>query len=158
MNLDASAQIKQQNTEKKNQSSYIGNHVFSCKTTQKFSSPCLYVCACACACTLSVSNSLQTHRPQKTEACQALLLMEFFREEYWSGLPFQYSNGYWRSNPHILHLLHWREGSQPLVPPGKPKMSTFQRKSFFPEKSSLISASLVAQMVKNLPAMQETGI
>ena len=63
-----------------------------------------------------------------------------------------------RSNPHFLHLLHWQEGSQPLVPPGKPKMSTFQRKSFFPEKSSLIWASLVAQMVKNLPAMQETGI
>ena len=112
----------------------------------------------ACVCTLSVSNSLQTQRLQKTEACQALLLMEFFREEYWSGLPFQYSNGYWRSNPHILHLLHWQEGSQPLVPPGKPQMSTFQRKSFFPEKSSLIQASLVAQMVKNLPAMQETGI
>ena len=23
-------------------------------------------------------------------------------------------------NPYLLHLLHWQEGSLPLVPPGKP--------------------------------------
>ena len=26
-----------------------------------------------------------------------------------------------RSNPHLLHLLHWQAGSLPLAPPGKPK-------------------------------------
>ena len=47
------------------------------------------VCVCARACAHSVvSNSLQTHRPPQTAVCHALLLMEFFRQEYWRGVPF----------------------------------------------------------------------
>ena len=54
---------------------------------------CVCVCVCVCVCTRAcvhsvVSNSLQTHRPPQTAVCQALLLMEFFRQEYWRGLPF----------------------------------------------------------------------
>ena len=57
-----------------------------------------------------------------TVACQAPLSMEFFRQEYWSGLPLPPpgifpSPG---SNLHLfglLHLLHWQAGSLPLAPP-----------------------------------------
>ena len=33
------------------------------------------------------------------------------------------SRGSSRSNPYLLHLLHWQAGSLPLVPPGKPRLS-----------------------------------
>ena len=29
-----------------------------------------------------------------------------------------------KSNPHLLHLLHWRVDSLPLAPPGKPKLES----------------------------------
>ena len=48
-------------------------------------------------------------------------------------------------NPHLLHLLHWQVNSLPLVPPGKCL-------------NEIIKANLVAQTVKNLPAMQETRV
>ena len=32
------------------------------------------------------------------------------------------------SNPRLLDLLHWQEGSLPLVPPGKPKVSIYDYK------------------------------
>ena len=32
-----------------------------------------------------------------------------------------------RSNPSLLHLLHWQGGSLPLVPPGKPPSMNTQR-------------------------------
>ena len=59
---------------------------------------------------------------------QAPLSMEFFRQEYWSGLlcpppgdlPDQ------RSNPRLLRLLHWQVGSLPLAPPGKPPTRRFK--------------------------------
>ena len=46
------------------------------------------------------------------------------RWEYWSGLPFPPPGALTepgvRSNPSLLHLLHWQTGSLPLVLPGKP--------------------------------------
>ena len=51
-----------------------------------------------------------------TVACQVLLSIEFFRQEYWSGLPFpsQWIFPSRGSNPHLLHLLHWQVDSLPL--------------------------------------------
>ena len=48
-------------------------------------------------------------------ACQAPLSMEFFREEYWRGLPFPplgifLAQG---SNLHSLHRMHWQVDSLP---------------------------------------------
>ena len=56
-------------------------------------------------------------------ACQALLFMEYSRQEYWSGLPGP-PPGY-LSDPRIeaaflTSNLHWQAGSLPLAPPGKP--------------------------------------
>ena len=51
-----------------------------------------------------------------TVACQVLLSIEFFRQEYWSGLPSpsQWIFPFRGSNPHLLHLLHWQVDSLPL--------------------------------------------
>ena len=49
-------------------------------------------------------------------------------------------------NPHLLRLLHWQVGSLPQAPLGSP-----------PNLYTLW-ASLVSQMVKNLPAIQETQV
>ena len=56
------------------------------------------------------------------------------------------------SNLHLLCILPWQAGSLPLAPPGKPI-------TWVPGIYSLLPgclASLVAQTLKNLPAMQET--
>ena len=54
-----------------------------------------------------------------------------------------------------LRLLHGQVGSLPLAPPGKPTVTLdFCFLAFF--RKSL--ASLVVQMVKNLPVMQETWV
>ena len=63
-----------------------------------------HVCAQSC---LLLYNSI---------ACQVPLSMEFFRQEYWRGLPFPplgifLTQG---SNPHFFHLLHWQVDSLPL--------------------------------------------
>ena len=60
-------------------------------------------CVCAQSCL-----TLYNHT-----AFQAPLSMEFFRQEYWRGLPFAplgifLTQG---SNPHFLHLLHWQVDS-----------------------------------------------
>ena len=50
--------------------------------------------------------------------------MEFSRQEYWSGLPFPSPGDFPNSGMELclLSLLHWQEGSLPLVPPGKPQI------------------------------------
>ena len=82
-----------------------------------------------------------------TVACQALLSMGFSRQEYWSGLPCPPPGDIPDLGIKLclLHLLHWQAGSLPLALPGKPN-------------SFLLWASLMAQLVKNLPAMQETWV
>ena len=56
-----------------------------------------------------------------TVAHQAPLSVGFFRQEYWSGLPFPPPRDL--PDPGIesasLNLLHWQAGSLPLVPPEK---------------------------------------
>ena len=58
-----------------------------------------------------------------TIARQAPLSTGFSRQEDWSGLPCPPPGIFliWGSNPRLLRLLHWRAGSLPLAPPGKPQ-------------------------------------
>ena len=54
-----------------------------------------------------------------TVAHQAPVSMEFFRQEYWSGLPFSTTGD--PPNPGMeLHFLHWQADSFTNEPPGKP--------------------------------------
>ena len=55
--------------------------------------------------------------PKECVAHQALLFMEFSRQEYWSGLLFFFLQGVFLTqefNPSLLHLLHWQADSLPL--------------------------------------------
>ena len=58
-----------------------------------------------------------------TTAHQALLSMEFFRQEYCNGLPFPTPGNFPdpRIEPNLLSLLHYLVGSLPLAPHGKPE-------------------------------------
>ena len=47
----------------------------------------LCVCVCVCVCTLRPISHVQLFATLWTVACQAPLLMEFSRQEHWSGLP-----------------------------------------------------------------------
>ena len=71
---------------------------------------------------LSRFSSVQLFATPWTVACQAPLSMEFFRQEYWSGLPCpppgDLPDQGW--NPRLLCVLHLQAGSLPLAPPGKP--------------------------------------
>ena len=60
-----------------------------------------------------------------TVASYVPLFMEFSRQEYRSGLPFQGIFPTLESNRCLQHLLHWQVGSLPLEPPGKPLVSTY---------------------------------
>ena len=53
----------------------------------------------------------------------APLSMGFSRQEYWSGLPCPSPGNLPDQGlkPCLLGLLHWKVGSLPLVPPGKPR-------------------------------------
>ena len=73
-------------------------------------------------CILSHFSHVQLFAIPQTEACQASLAMGFSRQEYWIGLPCPPpvifpTQG---SNPRLVHLLHWQEGSLPLVISEKP--------------------------------------
>ena len=73
-------------------------------------------------CVLSHFSHIQLFATLWTTARQTPLSMEFSRQEYWSGLLCTPPGGLqtWGSNRCLLKLLHWQEGSLPLVPPGKP--------------------------------------
>ena len=70
-----------------------------------------------------MSNSFQPYGPQPTR----LLSMGFSRQEYQSELlcppPGDLPTQGW--NPSLLHLLHWRAGSLPVVPSGKHQVDIF---------------------------------
>ena len=68
------------------------------------------------ACVLSRFSRVQLFATLWTVACQAPLSMGFSRQVGCHALLQEiFSNQGWN-----LHLLHWRMGSLPLVPPGKP--------------------------------------
>ena len=81
---------------------------------------CVYVCAQLCP-------TLQLHGPQPASL---LCLWNFFKPEFWSGLPFPNPRDLPkpRLNPHLLCLLHWQADSLPLRPPGKSGYTKYQKK------------------------------
>ena len=90
-----------------------------------------------------------------TVARQAPLSMGFPRKEYWRGLPFP--------SPGDFPDLEIKPTSPALAggffttePPGKPNL--FPRMIVINLSSVVKGASLVAQLVKNLPAMRETRV
>ena len=78
---------------------------------------CVYVCVCVCVCSV-VSISVTPW----IVACQAPLSMEFFRQEYWSGVQFP-SLGIIPTqglNLHPLCLVHCKQILLLAEPLGKP--------------------------------------
>ena len=75
-------------------------------------------------CVLSHFSRVQPFATPWTVARQAPLFTGFYRQEYWSGLPFPPPGDL----PHpgsepmspVSYLLHWPADSLPLAPPGKP--------------------------------------
>ena len=102
---------------------------------------CMYiytrVCVCVCdtqnlyrgpACMLSHFSHVQLFAIPWTVAHQAPLSLGFFRQEYWSGLPFpppaDLCGPGIEPNPSLGLLLHWQVCSLLLAPPAQPLMST----------------------------------
>ena len=72
-------------------------------------------CVCVCVCARALS-CVQLFAAAYTVVHQAPLSMEFFRQEYWSGLPFPVPGDL--PSPgielHLSHLLHRQADSLPL--------------------------------------------
>ena len=81
-----------------------------------------------------------------TVAHQAPLSMEFSRQEYWSGLPL----------PSLGDLPD--TGIEPMSPAFQADSLPSDPLGQVASHSSILGVSLVAQMIKNLPEMQETQI
>ena len=66
-----------------------------------------------CVCRLSCFSHVWLFATPWTVAHQGFLSMGFYRQEYWSGLPFPSPGDLptQGSNPSLLHLLHWQTGS-----------------------------------------------
>ena len=79
------------------------------------------ICIYMRVCKLSHFSCVRLFATLWTVAHQAPLSMGFSRQEYLSGLPCPPPEDLptQGSNPHLLHLQHWQEGSLPLAPPGK---------------------------------------
>ena len=76
---------------------------------------------CVCVCMhAQLLNHVQLFVTLWTVAHQALLSMGFFRQEYWSGLPFS-SSGDRLNQGSNLCLLHWQADSLPLSHLGSPE-------------------------------------
>ena len=75
-----------------------------------------------CMCVLSHFSCVRLSAILWTVACQAPLSTGFTRQEYWSGLPHPPPRDLPDPglNPCFLCLLHWQEGSLPLVSPEFP--------------------------------------
>ena len=80
------------------------------------------MCVCVCVCVLSPISHVRLFATLQTVSCQAPLLMEFSRQEYWSGLPCPPPGDLPDPGvePESLTSPAWQAGSLPLVPPGKP--------------------------------------
>ena len=80
-----------------------------------------YLYLCICMCVLSRFSWVQLFVTPFTVARQAPPSMEFFGQEYWSGLHALFQGIFLThvSDLGLLHLLHWEAGSLPLFPPGK---------------------------------------
>ena len=88
----------------------------------------IFVCVCSV-----ISNSVTPW----TIDHQASLVIEFSKQEYWSGLPFPVQEIFltWGSNLHLLCLLHWQVNSLPLAHLGSPIMSLTIPKNYIRSSS-----------------------
>ena len=71
----------------------------------------------------SVTQSCPFFATPQTVGHEAPLCMEFSRQEYWNGLPCPPLQEIFltqQSNPHLLHLPHWKVESLPLSCLGSP--------------------------------------
>ena len=80
-----------------------------------------HFCFPSCVCVYVLSRVWLLVTPW-TVAHQALLSMEFSRQEYWNRLPFPAPGDFLTQglNPCLLHLLHWQANSLPLCHLGSP--------------------------------------
>ena len=91
------------------------------------------------ACVLSCFSRIRIFAAPRTTALQAPLSTGFPRQEYWSRLPCSPPGALPHfpiqgSNLSFLHILHWRAGSLPVVPPGKPANQLYSNKNVKREK------------------------
>ena len=134
---------------------------------------------------LSRFNHVQLFVTPWTVAARLLCLWVFPGKNTGAGYLLQVIFPTQGLNPSLLCLLYWQVGSLPLVPPGKPRFfvyfwlqhcslwnlsspTKYWIQVYSSEDPALnhwttrgfprinIGASLIAQLVKNLPAMQET--
>ena len=110
-----------------------------------------------CACMLSHFSSVRLFVTLWTVAHQAPLSKGFSRQEYWRGLSWLPPRDL--PNPGIEPRSPTLQAdSLPLVPPGKPDTSLHLAEILHLPSSLESGASLVAQLVKNKPAVQETQV
>ena len=83
-------------------------------------------CVCVCACALSHSVVSDTLRPLWTVTHQALLSMEFSRQEYWSRLPFPPSGDLPRNRTLVSYISCLAGRFFTAEPPRKPLQVTNQ--------------------------------
>ena len=108
---------------------------------------CMYV-LCMYACVLSCFSRIQLFVTLWTVAHQAPLSKVFSKQEYWCGLPCP--------PPGVLPNLEIKLSSVPSPAfPGGFFTTSVTSEVFI---NLFIPASLVAQLVKNLPAIQETWV
>ena len=114
-----------------------------------------YLCVCVCVC-VSLSH-VQLSATPWTVAHQAPLSMEFFRQEYWSGLPFPYPEDLPNqgSNPGLLHcrqiLYHLnQQGSPTDLPTGNSPnpLQTHSISNEFPFIVLLTARAVTSQRVE----------
>ena len=90
-----------------------------------------------------------------TVARQAPPSTGFPRQEYWNGLPFPFSRGSFLPRDQT-RVSCTQADSLPSESPGKPNL--YLRESIGIDGEAIREATLVTQLVKNLPTMQETPV
>ena len=92
-------------------------------------------CVCVCACVFRQSAVSDSAAPY-TVASQAPLSMGFYRQEFWSRLPFPTPVGFpnprdWTGlNLCLCHLLHWQADSLLLAPTWEAPIQKLTNKNF----------------------------
>jgi len=97
----------------------LAGRIFNNIVLEKWQPAYYYINSCSWVCVLS---HVQLFVTSWTVTCQAPLSMGFPSKSIGVGCHVLLQEIFltWGSNPRLLHLLHWQEGSLPLVPPVKP--------------------------------------
>ena len=106
-------------------------------------------------CVYQLLSYVQLFATPWTIARQAPLFLEFSRQEYWNGLPFPFSRGSFLPRDQT-RVSCTQADSLPSESPGKPNL--YLRESIGIDGEAIREATLVTQLVKNLPTMQETPV